>query len=426
MLPSRATATTEPGMAANRVQKASPAAATQMWSRPSARRTRRRIASQPRPGICSGTSASRPGCSLASRCTATSGTTEPCHASSEAASLGRPWRARVSAGRAVARARGRYLLPVRHDRSLVRARGAVPRRPLVLDLDLLLAHGIAHGLGFALDVLAQADLLGDPCRLGDYRFLAALDRLDRALLEGMVTGGDLAVDRPPLDGHMLLPQLDLLFDRALGDVAAHPHTATANLALADPKLFFGGLDHLLAGGGLAEPLAAFQARRRVGIGSSRPGHAASRPGVGGRTGISQAGGVAVRCARSRTAARGRAGLIVGPTLVPPALAALVQVDRVGTLEYVHRCRLDVRRDPSAEQVATALETLGVGVTILIRHEQIAEAGPKTPVLIPAGRRPSRPLLGAVDRDGVPGDANADQLVAHVLGCTLRVIHCCQR
>ena len=55
----------------------------------------------------------------------------------------------------------------------------------------------------------------------------------------------LAVDRTALDADMLLAQLDLLLDRTLGDVAAHPHAAAANLALANPQLFLSRLDHLV-------------------------------------------------------------------------------------------------------------------------------------------------------------------------------------
>src|SRR3954447_25838762 len=55
-----ATRTATPGMAANRVQNATPAAATQMWSRASDRRTRRRMSHQPRPGMAAGRSAPRP------------------------------------------------------------------------------------------------------------------------------------------------------------------------------------------------------------------------------------------------------------------------------------------------------------------------------------------------------------------------------
>src|SRR5689334_3060172 len=115
--------------------------------------------------------------------------------------------------------------------------------PVVLNLDFLLAHSVANGLGFVLDVFAQADLLGHPRRLGDHRLLATLDRLDRTLLECSLRASDLAVDRPPVDADMLLAQLDLLLDRTLGDVAAHPHAAAANLALANPQLFLSCLDH---------------------------------------------------------------------------------------------------------------------------------------------------------------------------------------
>src|SRR5690349_7962232 len=57
---SRATATATPGMAANILQKAKPAAATQMWSRPRAHQTRPRMSLQPWLEIWIGRCALRP------------------------------------------------------------------------------------------------------------------------------------------------------------------------------------------------------------------------------------------------------------------------------------------------------------------------------------------------------------------------------
>src|SRR5688572_3491522 len=50
--------------------------------------------------------------------------------------------------------------------------------PVVLDLDLLPAHRVAHRLGLTRDVRADPDLLDHPGRLRDHRLLTALDRLD--------------------------------------------------------------------------------------------------------------------------------------------------------------------------------------------------------------------------------------------------------
>src|SRR4051794_32025817 len=190
-------------------------------------------------------------------------------------------------------------------------------RALVLDLDVLLADGVAHRLRLALNVLAQADFLGHPRRLRDDGFLATLDRLDRALLEGSFAGRQLAIDRPAVDRHMLLAKLDLLLHRALGHVAAHPHAAAPDLALADPKLL---LDHLqplvLAAAGLGPwrscvAAAAVLAQTRLlgdGIGGT-----ASRSDQAGRADRQPAG-------RGRPGRRGRTAF---PTLGPPLGAARV-------------------------------------------------------------------------------------------------------
>src|SRR6185503_19863359 len=102
----------------------------------------------------------------------------------------------------------------------------------------------ADRLGLVLDVLAQADLLGHPRGLGNDRFLTAYDGLDRAFREGGIARLYRAVRRPPLDRHPLLTQLDLFLDRALGHIAAYPHAAAADVALANLQLFLSGLHHI--------------------------------------------------------------------------------------------------------------------------------------------------------------------------------------
>src|SRR3954451_11861444 len=116
------------------------------------------------------------------------------------------------------------LLHVALRRDPFRAGGAAASA-LVLDLDLGLAHRVAHGLGAGVDVLAQPDLLDHPRLLVDYRLLAATRGLDPLLLEHGVAGLARAIHRPALDLDPRLPQLDLLLGRALDDAAAHPHPA---------------------------------------------------------------------------------------------------------------------------------------------------------------------------------------------------------
>src|SRR4051794_35254176 len=170
--------------------------------------------------------------------------------------------------------RGRALAPrpVRRGRDTPRAgdvRATVGA--VVLDLDLLLADRVAHRLGAGLDVLADADLLDHPRFLVDDRLLAAFAGLDHLLLEHGVTRFDRPVDRPALDLDPLLAQVHLLLDRALDDVAAHPHRAAADLARADPELLLGplhhpALGHVAGGRGAGQPEAGRGGAGRVSVG----------------------------------------------------------------------------------------------------------------------------------------------------------------
>src|SRR3954452_24875348 len=253
-------------MAANRVQNATPAAATQMWSRASDRRTRRRMSHQPRPGMSAGRSAARPPPSPASAITsapppaAIRGTFgDPCRPKDRRADAGR---SAAGPGRGVRLVGNEESRPHRagpRDQSLRLTARAVTRRrdplragdlppdALVLDLDLLLADRVADGLGAGVDVLAQPDLLDHARLLGDDRLLAALAGRDLLLLERGIAGLHRTVDRAALDLDPLLAQVDLLLDRPLDNVAAHPHATAADLALADPDLLLGPLHHAAFG-----------------------------------------------------------------------------------------------------------------------------------------------------------------------------------
>src|SRR3954470_8497350 len=189
------------------------------------------------------------------------------------------------------------LLHVALRRDPFRAGGAAAGT-LVLDRDLGLAHRVADGLGAGVDVLAQPDLLDHPRLLVDHRLLAALRGLDRALLEGRVAGRHLAVDRAALDLDPLLAQVDLLLDRTLDDVAAHPHAAAADLALADPDLLLDDRDRLLALAQVTGGALAGQPR-------------AGRGGAGRSGAVAGRGGGAPRALGGRHPAGHGAGLVAG-------------------------------------------------------------------------------------------------------------------
>ena len=177
----------------------------------------------------------------------------------------------------------------------------------------------------------------------------------------------------------LLAQVDLLLDRALDDVAAHPDAAAADLALADPDLLLDDRDRLLAlaqlGGGA---VPAGPGRAAVGRGAvaglvsappARPVDDIGRHGAGSGSRSSRSG------ARSRRARRGRSA---------------------GALEDVAGPVLHPGGDAGGQQIAAAPHALGEDVAVVLGQEQI-EAGPETLVLTAgalavAGAR-------AADRDG---------------------------
>src|SRR3954453_18582299 len=112
----------------------------------------------------------------------------------------------------------------------------------LLDLDLGAADLVAHRRRVLLGPLLERDLLDHARLLADLGLLGGLGHLDGALLEGRLglLGAELAVDPLALRLDVLLAQADLLLDRPLDDVAADPHPAAHDLALADLELL---LDH---------------------------------------------------------------------------------------------------------------------------------------------------------------------------------------
>jgi len=60
--------------------------------------------------------------------------------------------------------------------------------------------------------------------------------------------------------------------------------------------------------------------------------------------------------------------------LPPSLAALIQIDRLGCLEDVDCCTLEIFGHPRREQITAAPHAFRVGVPILVRHEEITQAG----------------------------------------------------
>src|SRR3954451_17793212 len=281
---------------------------------------------------------------------------------------------------------------------------------LVLDLDLGLAYRVAHRLGEGVGLLAQPDLLDHPRLLVDDRLLAALGGRNLLLLEHVVAGLDRALDRAALDLDPLLAQADLLLDRALDDVAAHPHPAAADLALADPDLLLDDRNCLLALAQVTGGALAGQPR-------------AGRGGAGRSGAVAGRGGGAPRELGGRHPAGHGAGLVAGPAALAPALGPLVDVHRAGLLQDVARPVLHPVGDAHAQQVPAAPQALGVGVPVLLRREQVGQAGQEALVLV-SGRGCGGGRAGArtADRDTVARDAERDEPVARRLGGAPRVVH----
>src|SRR6185437_5064051 len=162
--------------------------------------------------------------------------------------------------------------------------------------------------------------------LADHRLLGPRGHLDRALAERVVPFARRPVDRAAIDADVFLAQSDLLLDRALDDIAPHPHAAAADFPLADPQPLLGDRDALLGG-----------ARPRPGRrGPRRHARRAERTG-GARRGASGAGDRGGRRAeRRRVVAPAPGGtpgasLVVaaGPSLVAPLAHAGVEIQRLG-------------------------------------------------------------------------------------------------
>src|SRR6185437_7484733 len=120
-------------------------------------------------------------------------------------------------------------------------------RPAVLHLDLGAAHRVLHRLRALSGILADHHFLAHPRLLADHRLLGARGDLDRALAERIVGLGYWPVDRAAIHADVFLVQSDLLLDRTLDDIAAHPHAAAAHFTLADAQPLLGERDALLAG-----------------------------------------------------------------------------------------------------------------------------------------------------------------------------------
>ena len=196
--------------------------------------------------------------------------------------------------------------------------------------------------------------------------------VDLPLLEHGIARLDRAVDGTALDLHPLLAQAHLLLDRALGDVAAHPDAAPADLALADPQLLLGPLDHVLvtagaqccsaqarAGRGAAHVSSAIAAMLLVAV-VALEAHRLGRIAHRVRRAVADAAAASGRAVVARACGRaltigGRRGAgstctarrIASPAALTPALGPLVHIDRIVPLQDVGRLVLQRRPEPCA-------------------------------------------------------------------------------
>src|SRR5215204_1690406 len=139
--------------------------------------------------------------------------------------------------------------------------GRAVAAPVLVDVDPLLADGVADGPALGLDVAVDHDLAGDDGLLAGDRLLAAHGDADGALLEGGVqlAGGHGAVGHvDAVDGDLLAAQLDRDVHPLGGDLLADVDRAQLALALLDRQALLADRDaDLLVAVGVIEVAAAF-------------------------------------------------------------------------------------------------------------------------------------------------------------------------
>src|SRR4051812_6251703 len=114
----------------------------------------------------------------------------------------------------------------------------------LLNLDLILAHGVADGFNVFNALGADHDLLAQLHALGHHGNLVRLDDLDAELSQRLA--GDLVRRRAsPLHHDALAYERDLLLDRGLDDVTANAGAACVHRSLADDEDLLRKRDHLL-------------------------------------------------------------------------------------------------------------------------------------------------------------------------------------
>jgi hypothetical protein len=226
--------------------------------------------------------------------------------------------------------------------------------------------------------------------------LGLFGHLDLAILQEPViaielAGGDRTIDRPALDADMLLAQIDLLADRALLDVGAHPGAAALDFALADLHLLLDDRDALLGDSALLlHMLLGMLLLLRLRL----------LPG--------------------------------GPAFAAPLLLALVEVDAAGLVEDSDRLVGLVLVDLGAEQTAAAAHALLIGRAVLVRHEGFLERRPEAAVAIGPAllgldallRLPALLLIHDLHPAGI--DVGLGEALAGRFGFAAAVEHCGNR
>ena len=99
-----------------------------------------------------------------------------------------------------------------------------------------LVIGIAAGT--LVGVLADHNLFLHARLLADYRLLGMFLGFDHPILKHGVARAHRTVDRFPLNLDGFVPQINLLADRRFDHVAANPHPAVIDVALAHAQLLF--------------------------------------------------------------------------------------------------------------------------------------------------------------------------------------------